>query len=409
MLRVLLRSQSMRTALALGLGGGAFMLGNLVLARALPSAEYGLLSLFIGILSVASLAAPLGLDLVVARRGLQLGRPLRRAILAASLGTATVTAAVGALAYDLDASLLASLFVATVAAGAIQAAVANFQGQQRFGAASWLLQISNVLLLPVALVTLSLGFRTALMPCILIAATNLVGAVVTWNLVVRAERPDGLPPRIRTLWREALSLVAITAAACVFLQLERLVLVPSIGVEGLALFGVVAALVGSPYRMIQGAVLFALIPGLRAAPGVAGRRKLLAREMTIIGGALACGSLVIWIVAPPVAHGFLGGRYDITGTVMLAAIVSGLLKVFSAFATSVAVSLGDDRDLRLVSLSAWVSVGIAVAGAFAAAPWGLAGVLYGISVGWLVRTLVAAWIAAPHLMHAGSNLPHPVR
>jgi hypothetical protein len=103
---------------------------------------------------------------------------------------------------------------------------------------------------------------------------------------------------------------------------------------------------------------------------------------------------------------------------MLAAIVSGLLKVFSAFATSVAVALGDARDLRRVSATAWISIGVSAAGAFVAAPWGLTGALYGISVGWLTRTLAATWIAVPHLMNThrnpagdvgSSDLSHPVR
>jgi O-antigen/teichoic acid export membrane protein len=226
------------------------------------------------------------------------------------------------------------------------------------------------------------------------------------------------PVVVSALWREAVSLVAITVASSVFLQLERLVLVPAIGVAALALFGVVAALVGSPFRMIQQAVLFTLIPGMRAANGLQARRALLRREMVLIICAVGLGSVVLWFLAPPLAHLFLGGRYELAEALMLAAIVSGLLKVFSAFATSVAVALGSDRDLRRVSATAWVSIGVSVAGAFIAAPWGLTGALYGISVGWLTRTLAAAWIAAPHLMNADGNpagdvasgdLSHPVR
>jgi O-antigen/teichoic acid export membrane protein len=267
---------------------------------------------------------------------------------------------------------------------------------------------------------------------LLIAAAGLVGAIWTWWLVVRGESRMPVaadaravpgqgrmaPMVVSALWREAVSLVAITVASSVFLQLERLVLVPAIGVAALALFGVVAALVGSPFRMIQQAVLFTLIPGMRAANGLQARRALLRREMVLISCAVGLGSVVLWFLAPQLAHLFLGGRYELAEALMLAAIVSGLLKVFSAFATSVAVALGSDRDLRRVSATAWVSIGVSVAGAFIAAPWGLTGALYGISVGWLTRTLAAAWIAAPHLMNAHGNpagdvasgdLSHPVR
>jgi O-antigen/teichoic acid export membrane protein len=432
MLRNLARSASIRAAFVLGAGGVAFTVCNLVLARMLPTEAYGVLTLVIGILSVASLAAPWGLDLVIARRGLTLGPGMRRAVVLTSLASGFATAAIAMLVYDLPLTLAAALFVATTAAGVIQGGVAHFQGQQKFGPGAWLLQLSNAALIPAAIASLAWSLTTAIAPSLLIAAAGLVGAIWTWWLVVRGESRMPVaadaravpgqgrmaPVVVSALWREAVSLVAITVASSVFLQLERLVLVPAIGVAALALFGVVAALVGSPFRMIQQAVLFTLIPGMRAANGLQARRALLRREMVLISCAVGLGSVVLWFLAPPLAHLFLGGRYELAEALMLAAIVSGLLKVFSAFATSVAVALGSDRDLRRVSATAWVSIGVSVAGAFIAAPWGLTGALYGISVGWLTRTLAAAWIAAPHLMNAHGNpagdvasgdLSHPVR
>jgi O-antigen/teichoic acid export membrane protein len=432
MLRNLARSASIRAAFVLGAGGVAFTVCNLVLARMLPTEAYGVLTLVIGILSVASLAAPWGLDLVIARRGLTLGPGMRRAVVLTSLASGFATAAIAMLVYDLPLTLAAALFVATTAAGVIQGGVAHFQGQQKFGPGAWLLQLSNAALIPAAIASLAWSLTTAIAPSLLIAAAGLVGAIWTWWLVVRGESRMPVaadaravpgqgrmaPVVVSALWREAVSLVAITVASSVFLQLERLVLVPAIGVAALALFGVVAALVGSPFRMIQQAVLFTLIPGMRAANGLQARRALLRREMVLISCAVGLGSVVLWFLAPPLAHLFLGGRYELAEALMLAAIVSGLLKVFSAFATSVAVALGSDRDLRRVSATAWVSIGVSVAGAFIAAPWGLTGALYGISVGWLTRTLAAAWIAAPHLMNADGNpagdvasgdLSHPVR
>jgi O-antigen/teichoic acid export membrane protein len=432
MLRNLARSASIRAAFVLGAGGVAFTVCNLVLARMLPTEAYGVLTLVIGILSVASLAAPWGLDLVIARRGLTLGPGMRRAVVLTSLASGFATAAIAMLVYDLPLTLAAALFVATTAAGVIQGGVAHFQGQQKFGPGAWLLQLSNAALIPAAIASLAWSLTTAIAPSLLIAAAGLVGAIWTWWLVVRGESRMPVaadaravpgqgrmaPVVVSALWREAVSLVAITVASSVFLQLERLVLVPAIGVAALALFGVVAALVGSPFRMIQQAVLFTLIPGMRAANGLQARRALLRREMVLIICAVGLGSVVLWFLAPPLAHLFLGGRYELAEALMLAAIVSGLLKVFSAFATSVAVALGSDRDLRRVSATAWVSIGVSVAGAFIAAPWGLTGALYGISVGWLTRTLAAAWIAAPHLMNADGNpagdvasgdLSHPVR
>ncbi len=404
MIRAILRSPSLRVALALGCGGLVFTLGNLVFAHELTSAEYGSFSLFMGLFSVALLGAPLGLDLVISRRGLRLDARLRRAAVAACVAVAALTSLIAALAYGLTFDRLIALAIATAAAGACQAGVAHFQGQRRFALAAWLLQIPNMALAPIALLTGILALRSAATLGWLLAATCLIGLCGTAYLVGRQPAEDN---RISPLWREAASLLGITMASAFFLQLERLLLVPTVGVHGLALFGVVAALVGSPFRMIQSAVLFTLIPSLRAAPSVAERRRLLAHEVLIVSAALACGAAILWLVAPAVAHWYLGGRYDLSDPLMLAAIVSGLLKVCSAFATSVAVALGDDRDLRYTSLSAWGSLILACAGAFLTAGWGLTGVLYGISVGWLVRTLAAAWIATPHLLQSRGDLPHP--
>ena len=413
MLRAVANSSSIRAALALGLGGVAFTAGNLILARALPSDEYGLVTLFVGILSVASLTAPLGLDLLVARRGLLLGPPLRRAVLVASAGVAAVTAAVAAVAYDLAFDLALALFFAIAAAGVVQGVTAHFQGQRQFGIAAWILQTSNFILIPAGLVALAAGLTTATAPAVLIAALMVLAAA--WAALSQsrpaaaahgsATTPTPGAPAIRTLWGEALALVTITAAAAVFMQLERLVLVPTIGIQGLALFGVVAALVGSPYRMLQAAVQFTLIPELRATPGLGERRRLLSRELLLVTAVAGLGSVVLWFLAPRLTTAFLAGRYELTDVLMLAAIVSGLLKVASGFTTSIAVALGDERELRWISLTAWLSIAIATAGAFAAAPWGLPGVLYGIAVGWLTRVVAAGWIAFPHLFDSSWRTP----
>jgi Na+-driven multidrug efflux pump len=48
-------------------------------------------------------------------------------------------------------------------------------------------------------------------------------------------------------------------------------------------------------------------------------------------------------------------------------------------------------------LSGWVSVALSVMGAVFGARWGLTGVIYGVSLGWLVRSLAALIITFRHL------------
>jgi len=51
----------------------------------------------------------------------------------------------------------------------------------------------------------------------------------------------------------------------------------------------------------------------------------------------------------------------------------------------------------MLSVICWGSIGVSVAGAFLSGPFGLVGVLYGISAGWLVRFLLTSWLALPYL------------
>jgi hypothetical protein len=408
-LRALYKSASLRAGAVLGLGGLAFTLANLILAKTLRPQEYGTVSLVIGIVAVAGLAAPLGLDLVIGRRGLPLGRHLRRTIVttAAAVGLAIATAS--ALIYRLELALAICIGIMTVAWGLMQASAAWYQGQQRFGPATWIVQLSNWALLAAAVLTALLGLETAVESCALLASTTAVGGVLAWVLAGRAPAPEPSSPP-RTLLGEAFSLVTIHVSNAVFLQLERLLLEPLAGMQALALFGVVAALVASPFRMLQMAVLFTLVPSLRRAENIRDRRRLLGHEMLLVTSVIAAGSLVTWYVAPPLAHWFLSGRYELSPALLCAALVSGTLKLCSAFATGTVIALGDDKDLRRLSVVSWASIGLGIVVSLAAARWGLIGVLYGISAGWLARSLVAAWMAmgcmgGAHLQSPGARLP----
>jgi hypothetical protein len=325
---------------------------------------------------------------------------LRRTILGTSTAVGLATAVVSALIYHLEVTLIICVFVMTVAWGLMQASASWYQGQQRFGPATWIVQLSNLALLVAALLTALAGFASAVESCVLLAATTALCGALAWMLAGRTADPAP-----GGLMGEAFSLVTIHVANSVFLQLERLLLQPLVGVHALALFGVVAALVASPFRMLQMAVLFTLIPNLRRAETVQARRRLLGREMLLVTSVIGAGSVVTWYVAPPLAHWFLSGRYELSPALMCAALVSGILKLCSAFATGTVIALAEDRGLRRLSIVSWASIGLGLVVALLAAPWGLIGVLYGISAGWLARSLLAAWMAIDCLGRAQLQLP----
>jgi O-antigen/teichoic acid export membrane protein len=397
MLKALYRSPALRAAAAFGFAGAAFTIGNLILARAFSAQQFALISLVIGVVSVSGPSAPLGLDLVIARRGLSFTSRLRVTTLITSIVTATATACIAAALYGLSIDLLGAIFLATAAVGVSQATAAHFQGRRQFSSAVPYLQMSNWALVPVAIVSAVAGFKTSLVPCALIALAALITAAVGWRRVAKLTEGDESEFRGPTLWREAISLMTISTASGLFMQLERLVIPMTIGIEHLALFGVAASLVGSPFRMIQGAVSFTIIPRLREAKSADERRQLLRHECILIATVLVPACAALWIVAPLLAHWFFGGRYDLSSAIIVAMLISGILKILSSFSISVGNALASNNGLRLLSAASWASVVLAALLAYAGRSWGLCGVIYGVSLGWVARCAVAIWISVPLL------------
>ena len=397
MLKAFVNSPALRVATAFGVGGAAFSIGNLLLARQLSAEAYGLVSLIIGLVSLAVVIAPLGIDLVITRRGLELGRYLRRITLATSLLTSVATVIVGAVLYRLHASLLICLLVTIAAGGVSQAASAHFQSLRQFSVSVPILQSPNWGVVLAGAATTAAAATTAIFSCAILAASGLATSVGAWILLVR--RTSGANPygKPAGLWREAIPLVAVTAASSTFLQLERLVIPAALNIDDLATFGVLAALVGSPFRILQAAVGFTIIPRLRDAESIEARNQLLKREGLLIIIVILAGSVLIWMLAPYLAHLLLAGRYDLSNSLVVATVIAGVLKVFSAFATAVASALAPARNLRILSIGSWACVAIATFASFAAARWGLLGVLYAISAGWLIRCFIASWLSLPHL------------
>jgi hypothetical protein len=179
--------------------------------------------------------------------------------------------------------------------------------------------------------------------------------------------------------------------------MERLVIPHLLPLAQLALFGVLGAIAGSLFRVLQMGVGFSLLPRLRAAGTVLERRHLIAREARLVGAVALLGSVVIWFATPLVERWFLAGKYHLAGALVLAAIVSGIAKIANAFTKAAASALADPRELSLVNLVGWISAGIALGAAFVGARWGLVGVIYGVGLGWMVRAVVAFALIMRHL------------
>lgn len=390
------QSPTLRSAVVYALSGLGFAGANLILARVLPTEQYALFTLLIALINLGYSLAPMGVDGIVNRHHLEAGPALLRSALRPGLAIGLLFAATALAVYRTTPALAALLFVACVAGGAMTVAGAKFQSEQRFGASLALLQSPNLVLLLAALVTVAAHLPSA-WPAILISSAGFVVAAIVGWVMLLAER-HGKPQRGSAFrWGEALSFAGLNASGLVLLQLERLSLPHLRPLADLALYGVLGSIAGSLFRMLQMGVGFSLLPRLRAAPTVVDRRRLIAHELRLVGGIAAVGSVVIWFVTPLVEQWLLAGKYHLAGALVLAAIVSGIGKIANAFTKALASALAEPRELALVNVFGWVSVAISVAGAFVGARWGLAGLIYGVAIGWFMRSVFATVIILRHL------------
>jgi hypothetical protein len=390
------RSPTLRSAGVYGTAGAGFAIANLIMARVLPPTEYALVTLVVALVNVGYALAPLGTDGVVNRRRLEAGPALFRRTLAATSATGLVFAVIGAALYDTSPAMTAMILASTVVGGLLMVAAAQFQSEQRFGISLALIQSPNLVLLLAALVAMATGVREAWFIVLISTLGWLPPTLWGWSLLFRERHAKG-HRAAQVPWGEALSLAGVQATGLLLVQLERLVLPHLLPLHELATFGVLAAIAGSLFRVLQMGVGYTLVPRLRAATSVNQRRALVAREARMVGAIVLIGSAAIWIVTPVVERWLLVGKYHLAGSLVFAALVSGVTKILNAFSKSTTAALATPKELSIVNLMGWVSVGIAVAAASAGARWGLAGVIYGVSLGWTVRAAAAFIITARHL------------
>jgi O-antigen/teichoic acid export membrane protein len=378
---------------AAGLG---FSGANLILARVLPPAEYGIFTLVIALTNLGYSLSPAGIDGIVLRRHLEAGPQLLRRTLLACVIVGVIFAVIGHLGYGMPLPLSAVLLVSVVAGGLMFIAGVKFQSEGRFGLSLGLIQSPNLFLLVAALGALVFHTQTAWFPLVVSAAGFVIAALFGWWLLFeeRAAKPhrDAWFP-----WSEALAFAGVSAAGLVLTQLDRLIIPHVLPFEDLATFGVLAAIAGSLFRVLQMGVGYTLVPRLRAATSVPQRRRLVAQEAKAVVAMVVAGSLAIWAITPLVERWFLRGKYELSAALLLAAIVSGMTKVLNSFTRATVTALATPAELGKASVLGWASVLVAIPAAAFGARWGLAGVMYGVAFGWLLRALTGYYITLRHL------------
>jgi O-antigen/teichoic acid export membrane protein len=390
------RSPTLRSAAVYAGAGAGFAAANLILARVLPPAEYAMVTLVVALVNVGFAMAPLGIDGIVNRRSLEAGPRLFSSAVLATTATAVAFALIGALAYDTSARYTAMIAVSITVGGLLVVAAAKFQSEERFSTSLALLQSVNLILLLAALVTVVTGVREAWLALLIVTLGYFPGAIWGWSVLFRERHAK--PERSAEFpWSEAVSYAGVQATGLLLIQLERLVLPHVLPLHDLATYGVLAAIAGSLFRVLQMGVGFTMMPRLRAATDVRQRRRIVAKEARQVGLVMVLGSVAIWIATPLVERWFLAGKYHLAASLVLAMVVSGVTKIVNAFTKSAASALATPRELSFVNISGWVSVAIGVLAAVGGARWGLAGVIYGVALGWGVRAVTAFYVTVRHL------------
>ena len=395
-MKKLLHSPTLRSVVVYGASGLGFAGANLMLARLLPTTEYGLFTLVIALSNLGYSLAPAGVDGIVNRRPLDAGPRLLRRSMSASLLVGAVFVGIAAIAYHMSPLMLLVLFVSTVAGGAMAVAGAQFQSERRYGISLALTQSPNLALLVAAIAVLLSNNRQAWLPLVISALGFLLAAVYGWLVLFRERKSH--PPRENWFpWSEAFSFAGLNAAGLMLIQLDRLIIPHVLPLQDLATYGVLAAIAGSLFRVLQMGVGYTLVPRLRVAGSVLERRHLIAHEAKLVAAMVVAGSVAIWVVTPLIERWFLQGKYHLAGGLLLAALISGVAKIMNAFTKSTVTALATPVEVSLVNILGWVSVAVAIPAAVFGARWGLAGVIYGVGVGWLLRAVTAFYVTLRHL------------
>jgi O-antigen/teichoic acid export membrane protein len=397
----LVRSTTFRAAMAFAIAGLAHAIGVLLLARQLPAIEFAYVALFLAFLDFGVPVGTGGADTVVVRYKMGATRPLFIRVFATGLAAAVLVfwAATTFYGFSPALALVTSLAVLVGACNRVSASI--WQSMERFRNALFQLQSSHVALATLAVVAIVLDWHLALIVCSLHAVYLLGLGVFGWRNTHRI-RPRDLDGPTRYPWHECLPILFITAGAQLAMQTERFLIPHLLRIEDLALYGVLAAVVGSPFQMLSIAVGYTLMPRLKSATTVEQRMRLVRKETAGTLAMALAGVFVVWMLAPWVVRLFEADKYVLTQPLIFAAILVGLHKVAGAFLMSIVKALGTPRDLNRLSVAAWVGLSVSVAAAIPMSAWGLPGLLVGVAAGWTVRVVLSLWLANRALRSAQS-------
>jgi hypothetical protein len=377
-----------------GTSGLAFAAANIILARTQTVDDYAIFTLVVAMVTLSAHLGLFGADGVVNRHEV---RPdLRMFVrLFCTVGPAAILSGTLAVEYYGIVPLLAALLSIAVASQALVLfAAAYLRSRHEFRPSLLAVNSPSYIVLVVAIAAAAFGWQGVLVPVALFACLMLMTASLS---VVRIASRNPAPTGYTYNWREAMAFISITGSAQVLIQLERLVTPKLLTLEDLATLGVVLAIAGPPFRLLQLSLGYVLLPRLRSARDPAEKNALIVRESAIALSLLVPCWLLTWYLVPILDRLFFGDKYSLSGDLILAVIVAGTAKALSGIATASVAGVASPRYLELTGIASWIGVVVSIAGAYAGAGFGLAGVVYGVSLGWFLRIVVAAVLVGKSL------------
>lgn len=374
------------------MGGCAFALGNLLLARFLPIDEYGRYALAAAIYNIFWTIAALGFDEASLRHAERLDARVFVRITISGIAMGLVAIAICAWFYKLDAGLLGLLLVAIVAGGlsSVASAMLRREGYRTTpllinNAANWAVVVS-------AFASIALGIYTAGFALAVLLVSIAIAAAVGWVRALKRQEVLDLPHQ-HVPMREAVSFVSIVAASSVLLQLERLVAPKVLGVEALAEFAVLASVALFPYRMLRSGTMFSLVPKLRDAASGAARKRVLVHEMGAVLVMLIVASAGVLLLSSPITSLFTDGKYELPMALVAAACINGASKVITGLQNAIITACGTAGDVDQLNWMSWVMIAFGVIGAWMGSAHGLAGLVTGAGIGTLLGALPGVYLA----------------
>jgi hypothetical protein len=364
-----------------GLAGIAFVIATLVYGRELSHAEFGRAVLVIAICLSAIQAAPVGVSALVVRRDLAV--QARVIAVAAALGAIYGCAAVllAVFVYGLDGPLLAVIGGTVLIGSTALASTAGLQRQHRFRRASLVSQSANFGLLAVAMLMVFGIGRSASAPAIGAATALVLTGTLAWRSVLRK------PPVGQALgwgmWSQGLNFGSLALSAEVFAQIDRFLIPVLLGYDQLAVYAVVAAVALAPFRMLEMGALTTLGPRLRTVNGTQ-RLKMLLADLLLLAVLAALAGVFLLLIGHYICEWVMPDQV-FTRDLIIAVVVSGFARVLVALSQGTVVAWASQGDLHWLQGLSWLSLGFSALAAWYLSRYGLAGVIYGVASGWMLK------------------------